>query len=158
MRDMRWTHHQRRTGASLRENVDRAEGHECFARAALRGDTRGFVGVAEVLCIAGDGQSLGRKRLAQERRETGRDRIFRALEGWIGLKDAFGQERAKLTQVVEGGLQADTSKAKDFQEKGRGAPVLKDEMESCDGLWFQTFVPRLSICRRSGLLSFEVHP
>ncbi len=31
LRDMRGAHHQRRTGASLRENVDRAEGHERFS-------------------------------------------------------------------------------------------------------------------------------
>src|SRR6202021_3423162 len=28
VRDMRWAHHQRRAGASLRENVDRTERHE----------------------------------------------------------------------------------------------------------------------------------
>jgi hypothetical protein len=113
VRDVRRAHHLRGTGPPFCKNVDRAARHERLARAELGDDAR-CLGVAEVLCSASDGQSVGRKRLAQERSETGRHRIFRALERWIGLKDAFGQERAKLPQVVERGLQADTSEAKDF--------------------------------------------
>src|SRR6266481_1548694 len=88
--------------------MDRPQGHKSLPSTTF-GDNACGLGLAEVLRCAGDGHSLSGKRFAQQPGETGCDGIFCALERWVGFKDAFGQDGAKLTQIVEGRLHGDTS-------------------------------------------------
>ncbi len=94
--------------SNLRENVDRAERHEGFARAAFSDDARSFC-CAQIVRCTGDGKRLSRERPAQKSCQCRCNGVFEVLQWRVGFENAFSQCGAKLTQIIEGRLPGDTS-------------------------------------------------
>jgi hypothetical protein len=76
--------------------MDSAQSHVGLASSAFGHDPRSF-GPAQILRGSGDSERLSGESFPEKRRNVRRNRVFRALQWRIGFKDAFGEQRPKLT-------------------------------------------------------------